>query len=218
MSKRLALLLVLVLVLAAACGGGGDNDEDSASAEPATETATTDDTGDTVEAEATRDESDIATLPELTESVTSQNGITINYPAGWSDPIATIGVFIFSTDSASSAPTLGRLSAGELYFQVNVQPATSGRSLSEELDFFFSNFAEALNVTLSEPQAIQVGEMEAVAASGKNDSLGLTVAVLPVTEQDYVTFAAYTNGAELEQQEPLITAILESIQYDTADG
>ncbi len=74
-----SILLFTLVVSLTSCGG---------SPTPAPDTATAP-TDVPVEPEA-------PALPTLSETVTSDNGVSVSYPSGWLDPIATIGVFLIN--------------------------------------------------------------------------------------------------------------------------
>jgi hypothetical protein len=96
-----------------------------------------------------------AALPELTESTTSNNGVTVRYPAGWEEPISTVGVFLYNNSGAQTALTLLRFREGQLAFQINAQPVSAQRSFEEAFNFFFGSLAAGVNITLSTAEAIR---------------------------------------------------------------
>ena len=178
----LALLTALFLV---ACGGdnaGTDNGADSGSnAEPAAE-------------------EEVA----LSESVTSNDGITVSYPAGWEEPIADLGIFVYNNASAASGIISSRMDAGNIYVQISQTPMN--REPAEQLAFSLSN----LDVELGETTEIENGVM----TTGTGENIEILGAVVPVDDNTAIIFVGYTHPGELEDNRDLFLQMIDSLSYD----
>jgi hypothetical protein len=199
MRNRLVLLLasILLIVILTACGGGT----------PAATTAPVN----------TPPPADTPTpaLPALSQSVTSSNnGVTVAYPEGWLEPIATVGVFLFNNTDGQRTIDFMRGRPGGLAFQINTQPNSGQRTPDEAFDFTFNPLVSGMGVTLSEKQTVTIGGTEVIKATGANTTtaseIGLYVALKPVGE-GFITFVVYLHPDEIEAQTPLIEAILASV-------
>lgn len=197
----LRFVILLALVSLAACGGGAPAADSPTSGVP---------TDPLVEAPPPS-EPQAAALPELTETVTSENGVTVRYPAGWLDPIATIGVFLYNNADGQSIMNFMRARAGGLAFQINTQPNSTDRTPAELFEFTFSPLATGLGITLSAPETVTIDGVEVLRATGANTNagseIGLYVALKPVGEQ-FITCVVYLSPDEIAAQTPLIEAIL----------
>jgi hypothetical protein len=191
--------IIAVLIIMAGCGGG-------------TQTTPAPSVPDSPPPAADAPSS-AADLPELTESTTSNNGVTVRYPAGWEEPISTVGVFLYNNSGAQTALALLRFREGQLAFQINAQPVSTQRNFEEAFNFHFGSLASGVNITLSTPEAITVGEAPALRATGSSDAMGMYLALIQVSEGWYITFVAYTNPAELEAQTPLIEAVMNTVSH-----
>jgi len=199
--RKTGLLLIIILLVSGltACGGGTP---------PAT----------SVPANTPVPDVPVApTLPALSQSVTSQNGVSVNYPDGWLDPIATIGVFLYNNADGQATMSFLRARPGGLAFQINSQPGSSGQTEEELFDFTFSPLAEGMGITLGEKEKIAFGDVVAIKAIGANNSAASQIAIYtalkPAGEDGYVTFVVYLHPDEIEAQTPLIEAILATTSY-----
>jgi predicted small secreted protein len=186
--KRKSALIMLALLTAlflAACGGdnaGTDAGADSGSdTEPAAEESVT-----------------------LSESVTSNDGITVSYPAGWEDPIADIGIFVYNNASAASGIMTSRMDEGNIYVQISKTPMN--REPAEQLEFSLSNLA----VETGETTDIENGVM----TTGTGENIAILGAVITVTDDTGIVFVGYSNPAELEANRDLFMQMIESLSYD----
>lgn len=200
--RRTGLLFLSILLIAAlaACGGGtptpaapagGDSPPPAEPAAPA--------------------------LPALSQSVTSNNGVTVSYPEGWLDPVATVGVFLYNNADGQSTMNFMRSRPGGLAFQINVQPNSSNQTPEEFFDFMFGNLASGMSITLGEKQAVTLGDVEGLKASGANadaaSRIAIFVAIKPVSDAAYATMVVYLEPDEIETHTPLMEAILASVTY-----
>lgn len=184
MREKFSVLIVMALFLAA-CGSGGSN-------------ATT--------------PPEAATLPELTQSTTSDDGVTVRYPDGWMPPITKIGIFVYNSKEAETGVTLLSMPKGSLYIQIGKQPF-AGKTLSEVFDFAYSQMPQMLKLTLGEKQNTKVGSVDVFKAVGKGEKIALYAAVLPGDDESYLSYSVYVHPDELEAQTPLIEAILATVSY-----
>ncbi len=191
----LLLLSILLVIGVAGCGGT-----------PASSTS----------APADTPVPDEPALPALSQSVTSSDGVTVSYPDGWKDPIATVGVFLFNNADGEATLNFLRSRPGGLAFQINLQPGTTVPTATELFDFSFNGLASGIGITLGEKQTLTLGDAEIIKATGANtdaaSQIGMYVALKPVS-QGYVTFAVFLAPDEIEAQTPLIEAILSSVTY-----
>ncbi|MCC7207168.1 MAG: hypothetical protein IT323_07680 [Anaerolineae bacterium] len=196
--------LVAVILLVSACGGGGSATTAPTPPAPETTAAPTD-----VPAPAT---------PELSESVTSKNGVTVSYPSGWPAPIADVGVFLFnSTNAQTGAFSLFRMGDGQLAFQINAQANASNRTPEDLFKFSFEGLATSLGMTLPAPERLKVDDVDALKATTTGDAMGIYYALLPTGDEMYpfATFVAFANPNELEANIPLFEAMLATVKVDT---
>lgn len=200
--RRTGLLFLSMLLVAAlaACGGGtptpaapagGDSPPPAAPVAPA--------------------------LPALSQSVTSNNGVSVSYPEGWLDPVATVGVFLYNNADGQSTMNFMRSRPGGLAFQINVQPNSSNQTPEEFFDFMFGNLASGMSITLGEKQAVTLGDAAGLKASGANTDaasrIAIFVAIKPVSDTHYATMVVYLEPDEIETHTPLMEAILASVTY-----
>jgi hypothetical protein len=184
--KSLSIILTLLIaMLLAACGGDTattDTDSDSGSdAEPAAEESV-----------------------NLSESVTSSDGITVSYPSGWEEPIADIGIFVYNNASAASGIMTSRMNEGNVYVQISKTPMT--REPAEQLSFSLSN----LDVELGDTTDIENGVM----ATGTGENIAILGAVITVTDDTGIIFVGYSNPAELEANRDLFMQMIDSLSYN----
>lgn len=202
-SISFALSTLLVLVLAA-CGGTAPTNTPDASSP--TEAAT-----QAAQAPAEPE------IPPLSQTVTSTtDGVTVSYPDGWLDPLATVGVFLYNNADGQNIMNFMRGRPGGMAFQIGWQPNNTGMSLEEAFDFFLNPFYASLSKTPGELQTFTVDGVEAIKATvadtGAATSLGLYTALKPA-DDGFITFIAYLDPAEIEQNTPLIEAILASASH-----
>lgn len=194
----LLLITVFLMIGLTACGGGTP----AATSAPANTPVP--------------DEPATPTLPALSQSVTSETGVTVNYPDGWLDPIATIGVFLYNNADGQATMSFLRARPGGLAFQINTQPGASGQTEEELFDFTFSPLAAGMGITLGEKEKVTLGDVVAIKATGANtdaaSQIAIYTALKPVSE-GYVTFVVYLHPDEIEAQTPLIEAILATVSY-----
>lgn len=196
--RLLPLLISLILILLlAACGGGT----------PAATAPTA--PADTPAAQAPAEPE----TPALTQSVTSNDGVTVSYPDGWLDPVATVGVFLYNNADGQNIMNFMRGRPGGLAFQIGWQPNNDNLSLEDAFDFFLGPFYASLSRTPGELETFTAGGVEAIKATsadtGAATSLGLYTALKPA-DDGFITFIAYLDPNEIEAQTPLIEAILAS--------
>lgn len=200
--RRTGMLFLSILLIAAlaACGGGtptpaapagGDSPPPAEPAAPA--------------------------LPALSQSVTSNNGVSVSYPEGWLDPVATVGVFLYNNADGQSTMNFMRSRPGGLAFQINVQPNSTNQTPEEFFDFMFGNLASGMGITLGEKQAVTLGDVAGLKASGANtdaaSEIAIFVAIKPVSDAAYATMVVYLEPDEIETHTPLMEAILASVTY-----
>jgi hypothetical protein len=195
--------VVLLMITLAACGG------DTTTATPApVETPV-------VEAPAASD------LPALTETVTSTtNNVTVSYPAGWLEPVADVGVFLYNNAEGQSILNFMRARPGGMAFQINSQPNSSDRTPAELFEFTFSPLVSGLGMTLPEPETMTIDGVEVLHATAANTSagseLGLFLALKPTSDGGFATFIVYLPPDEIDTQTPLIEAILATVDVQDA--
>ena len=195
----LFIVFILIMIGLTACGG---------SAAPATSVPPTSPPAPT--------DPPTPALPALSQSVTSDNGVTVSYPDGWLDPVATIGVFLYNNADGQATINFMRARAGGMAFQINSQPGSSERTPEELFDFSFEPLASGMGITLGEQETFTLGDAEVIKATGANtdaaSQIAIYTALKPVGE-DFVTFVVYLHPDEIEAQTPLLEAILESVSY-----
>ncbi len=192
------LPFVLIVLLLAACGGEPVTDA------PASTTGPTEPPAAEAPAEPE--------VPALAKSVTSSDGVTVNYPDGWLDPAATVGVFLYNNTDGQNIMSFMRGRPGGMAFQIGWQPNNDELSLQDAYTFFFSPLIANMGVTMNEPETFMLGDVEAIKAIGANtaagSSLGLYTALKPVDDGGFITFVVYLDPSELDAHTTVIEAIL----------
>ncbi len=210
--RSITLLLVALVLVMSMTACGGDATPTTAPVDTAAPAADTPAPVDTPVAEAPA----AGDVPALSQTVTSSNNnVTVSYPDGWLDPVATVGVFLYNNADGQSTMNFMRARPGGMAFQINSQPNSSNRTPEELFDFTFSPLASGLGMTLSDPETITLGGVEVLKATAANTSagseLGLYVALKPTSDGNFATFVVYLPPDEIEAQTPLIEAILASV-------
>lgn len=155
-------------------------------------------------------------VPALSETITSDNGVTVNYPSGWLDPIATIGVFLINNADGQATLDFMRARVGGMAFQINMQPNSSGGTADELFDFSFNPLITGLGITPGAKETITLGGVEIIKSVSVNATAGSEIALytaLKPVGDDFVTFVVYLHPNDVEAQTPLIEMILESASY-----
>lgn len=194
-----SILLFTLVVTLTSCGGSPTPAPDAATAP----------TDAPVEPEA-------PALPTLSETVTSDNGVSVSYPSGWLDPIATIGVFLINNADGQATLDFMRARVGGMAFQINMQPNSSGGTADELFDFSFNPLITGLGITPGAKETITLGGVEIIKSVSVNATAGSEIALytaLKPVGDDFVTFVVYLHPNDVEAQTPLIEAILESANY-----
>lgn len=198
-----SILLLSLIVTLTACGGG----------------TTTTPASDTPSIPTPTDvpaEPEAPALPELSETVTSENGVSVSYPSGWLDPIATIGVFLYNNDDGQAMMNFMRGRVGGMAFQINAQPGSSERTPDELFDFSFNGLISGLGITPGAKETMTLGGVEIIKSVSANTNAGSEIALytaLKPVGDEFVTFIVYLHPNDVEAQTPLIEAILESASY-----
>ncbi len=180
------ILLGLAALMMAACGGGGGGGSADGGG-----------TDNTVP--------ESASAPTLAQSVTSNDGITVRYPAGWSDPIATTGIFVFNRDTAAGGIFSNRMDAGNIYIQINKTP------LVGEAPAQLTTLLSQIPAELSAPADLPGGN--GIYTTGSAENIAVLGALI-TTESGGVVFIGYSNPAELAQNQALFLAMIDSLSIE----
>ncbi|MBE2272262.1 MAG: hypothetical protein IAE80_28765 [Anaerolinea sp.] len=203
---RIRLLFVSVLLLTlfvtlTACGGSA-----------ASPTATSAPAATPVPVEPTA-----PALPTLDQTVTSENGVSVSYPSGWLDPVATIGIFLYNNADGQATMNFMRARVGGMAFQINMQPNSSERTPDELFDFTFNGLITGLSITPAAKETITLDGVEIIKSVSANTTAGSEIALytaLKPVEDGFVTFIVYLHPNDVEAQTPLIEAMLASSDYN----
>ena len=198
LNKRFWLILLMILVLSlAACDSDGD----------ATEAVTTDTTEE-------------ATL-ELSETITTLDGITLSYPAGWIASEETGGLTLANDESVMTSPTF---EAGQIGATVVLLPDTTTDDAGVETilqSFIDSTLGEdsSAQMTFSEIETFDANGNAAalVVGTGSDTEVSNALASVIVDVGDNLVLFSYIAAeGELDQFVDTIRAIASTVSYDSA--
>jgi hypothetical protein len=198
------IVLLVVALMISACGGGSATTAPTQASAPEATTAPTD--------------SQAASAPDLSETVTSTNGVTVSYPSGWPSPFAEVGVFLYnSTGAQTGAFTLFRMGEGQIAFQISAQANSANKTPEELFKFAFEGMASSLGMTLPAPESLKVGDMDVLKATTTSDAMAIYYALVPTSDETYpyAMFLAFVHTNELDANTALIEAMLATVKVAT---
>ncbi len=148
------------------------------------------------------------------QSSPSQPGWRLRHPDGWQvivlDPN---NIFLYSTPSAGENLFGQGLQPGEIVFQITRAVPTPPVSTAAD---HHNRLVRALpDTTMDAPAATVINALEGVASVGVSERYGFTVyaSTRPYFSSTFIDLLAYVRTDEVDRYQPLIEAIVNSIEY-----
>lgn len=156
-------------------------------------------------------------LEPLTQTVTAKaGGRSVKFPADW---IGTdnLGILYVVTSQAANDRLigLGRLDPGDVFIQFAENSILSGTT-DDPLVHLPDNLkllASGMGLTLPAPVAITSAGRTGARIDAKNSKLEMIAISLKIRPDLFADIVAYVPPGEKEAREPLILAIIESLEY-----
>lgn len=195
--KRFWFVLILSLtVILAACGGDDDSGDSNNSS----------DNGDSI---------------TLAQSVTSDDGISINYPDGWAVD-TSFGIFIANSQDLFDGDT-SNFEDNQVLGSIISLPATGaeGEDASSLLDGYvqstLSNLNDGENLNFEDVETFDANGKSAAIVTGSGTSEGVTNdlanIVVAVDDENYVLFSFLSGDGQMAQFLDTLRAIAGSVEF-----
>lgn len=148
------------------------------------------------------------------QSTPSQPGWRLRHPDGWQVIVADPNnIFLYSTPSAGENLFGQGLQAGEVVFQITLDIPTPPVGTAAD---HHSRLVRAIpDTTMDAPAATVINALEGVASEGTSERYGFTVyaSTRPYFSSTFIDLLTYVRTDEVDRYQPLIEAIVNSIEY-----
>lgn len=148
------------------------------------------------------------------ESSPTQPGWRLRHPEGWSVVVSDPNnIFLYSTPSAGENLFGQGLQPGEIVFQITLDIPTAPPEAAAD---HHAKLVRALpDTTMGAPAATVINALEGIASDGVSERYGFTVyaSTRPYFSSTFIDLLAYVRTDEVDRYQPLIEAIVNSIEY-----
>jgi hypothetical protein len=207
MSKNMRnLLFIFVLMMSlmlAACGGNASNNESSNSG-----------------------------AVELSESFTSESGVSVNYPEGWTAQDMDGQILVASSAEAldnaigtasedpeendpSQAPEAGEIVVGVMAFPLAEMGIGDDSSIGDIFDMMISGMIDEGMEAIGDPEEMTIGDFEARQLKFTSEDIGGAGFILSFVDENstMVTLFGMTAAGEQDNFGDIVSRIAESVEY-----